>query len=399
MKTKLAIILTLCLSTALTGCYDIKEIDETAYIVALGIDKNDNSNYSYTFQFSSPLALSSSGETDKPSPSESSGESSTNQNSTVTNLTIEAPGFYVARNMTNNFISKNVDMSHLKLIVFSHKISADELESHSQLLLREREVRPHTSIAVSAIKASDYLEKVNPELETNTSKYYELMSLHSNNVYAPPKRLHDFVDDLSAESHDTILPIATNGKSIHSLPKDRISSDWIGTSKVSVDSDSSVLYGMAIYKNGKLSDTMDGDSSMIFNILNKNIETCTVTVKDRYTPDRTLSFRIIVPEKASYYIDRKQKQITVSQSLKTEFLGSVLPEGYKSFDELYSYIQNMITNRITEFLTDISTVKKADILKLRNCMRNQFTTWKQWRDFDWDNFYRQAKFTVNINPK
>ena len=66
MKIK-AFILSLLffLLTFLSGCYDLKEIDETAYIVALGIDKGKDKNFSYTFQFTSPLAIMAQGSSEE----------------------------------------------------------------------------------------------------------------------------------------------------------------------------------------------------------------------------------------------------------------------------------------------------------------------------------------------
>lgn len=393
MKAKFVSLISILLCLIITGCYDMKEIDETAYIVALGIDKGDNSGFSYTFQFSAPLAITNSSDE---SESSSSDKPNSSENKTVTNLTVNAPDFYVARNMTNNFMSKNADMSHLKLIVFSAEVSATDIEHHSQLLLREREIRPHTAIAVSESTAKNFLEKVNPELESNTSKYYELMSLQSNNVYAPTKKLHDFVDELTVKHCDTVLPLATNGEKTSDIPADSTPIGWVSNHDGFIESQNSVLCGMAIFKEGKLTSVTNGDDAMIFNILNRNIESCTVTVKNKYNPDCTVSFRIIIPQKACYGITPKSNTVTVTQELRAEFLGSILPEGYGSFDELYSHIRNMITNRIQIFLYDISRNKSADILGLRNQFRKKFLTENEWESYDWKSFYTQTQFTVNI---
>ena len=393
MKIK-AIFLLLIFVFLFSGCQDLKEIDETAYIVALAIDKCEGDGFSYTFQFSKPLAITSDSENSEEQ--ESSSKEGTKENSSVSNLEIEAPDFYIAKNLTNNFLSKNVDMSHLKLIVFSSEISAADLEEHSQLLLREREIRPHTSIAITANSAAKYLENVNPELESNTSKYYELLALRSNNIYAPTKRLHDFVDEISAESRDTALPIATNPKELRDFPSDSLTDGWINAHNLQILSDRSILYGMAIFKNGELANIMDGDSALIFNILTKEIDHCTITLRDKYNSSETLSFRIIVPEKANFHIDIKNKQITASQELQAEFLGAVLPEGYHSFDELYSYANKVLSERMSDFLIHISQKHSADILNLRGCLRTRFLTWNQWNNFDWKNFYKSAKFLMDI---
>jgi spore germination protein KC len=388
-------ILLLVLPIFLSGCYDRKEIDETAYIVALGIDKGEGAEYSYTFQFSAPLAISQEGEGgEKPAKQEDSDEG---KNSTVRNLTINAPDFYIAKNMINNFMSKNIDMSHLKLIVFSAEVDENALENHSQLLLREREIRPHTAIAVAAESAADYLENVNPELEANTSKYYELMSLRSNNVYAPTKRLHDFVDELTVQGSDTALPVAVSGSKTSDFPADSSLPQWVSAHNSTISADRSVLYGMAIFKNGKLTSAMDGDSAMIYNILTQSIKSCTITVKNEYRPENTVSFRLIIPQKADYKININAKQIIVVQDLQAEFLGGALPEGYRSFDQLYSYANTVLTHRIAEYFTDLSKEKSADIMGLRNLLRKDFATWDKWDCFYWDNFYKNLNFDIKIN--
>lgn len=397
MKNSFIFLLFLLLVPSLSSCYDDKEIDETAYIIALGIDKGDNENYSYTFQFSSPLSLSSSESSEGTGQAGGEKQANSNESSTVSNLVIDAPDFYIAKNMTNNFLSKNVDMSHLKLIVFSAQIDANGVEDHSQLLLHEREIRPHTAIAVAATSAKEYIENVNPELESNTSKYYELMSLRSNNVYAPSKRLHDFVDDMTAKNSDSVLPIAVNGKELKNFPSDNSTAGWITPHNSQIASSHSVLSGMAIFKDGKLSGAMDGDSAMIFNILNRSIKNCTITVTNQSAPDETLSFRLTILQPASHNIDIENNSIIVSQNFQLEFLGLRLPQGYHSFDELYAYTQRILGQRIQDFLNDISRNKKADILDIRSHLRPRFATWDEWDSFDWDNFYQNATFAVNID--
>ncbi len=392
MKTKLILLIIASCSAILGGCYDYREIDETAYIVALGIDTADKGNFSYTFQFSSPLAISGD-ETSQ----ESDDKKKDSENSTVSNLTIKAPDFYIAKNLTNNFLSKNIDMSHLKLIIFSSGISPQSLENHSQLLLREREIRPHTAIAIASESAADCLKNITPEPKSNTSKYYELMSLRSNNVYSPAKRLHDFVDESAATQGTTYLPIALSGKDTEKLPESPSTSGWVSVCNAQISSKNTVLCGMAIYKDNKLVTVTDGDSAMIMNILKKNIEDCSFTVKDKYNPQKTLSFRLIVPEKAHFSVDFKKEQISVIQELRIEYPGGILPQGYKSFDELYSYGDSILTQRIESFFADITQRNAVDIMNIKSCTRKDFLFLPHWNSFDWDSFYKRATITVKTN--
>ena len=222
------------------------------------------------------------------------------------------------------------------------------------------------------------------------------MSLRSNNVYAPTKRLNDFVDELTSGNGDTVLPIAVNGKMQKKFPQHSNTPGWVSVSNSEISSDHSVLYGMAIFKNGKLKQAMDGDNAMIFNVLNHSIENCTVTLQNKYYPDKTISFRLTVPQKMSAAVHLDTGEINISQDLRLGYLGGILPDGFKSTDELYSYAHQVLTRRIADFFTAISRTESADIMNLRSCIRKDFPAWEQWNSFDWNSFYKNAHFTVSL---
>ncbi len=374
----------------LCGCYDNKEIDETAYIIALGIDKSEKNGYDYTFQFSAPLATMS-GEGSK-----GGDENEKNENSTVRNLVISAPDFYTAKNMTNNFLSKTVDMSHLKLIVFSAGVDSDGFLNHSQFMLREREVRPHTAVALSKTSAQSYLKSVNPQLEANTAKYYELMALRSNNVYSPTKRLSDFVDEISSALGVSVLPIA---QSYASDSLGQRGSALVGIENSNIQSNNAELRGMAIFKEGKVQSLMSGKDAMIFNILTRSIKSCTITLKNPYLDNGFLTFRLNVPHAARYAFETKQKpcKILASQSLEINFFGASLPKGFLDNAELYDYAKRVLTDEVSAYFYRLSRTHRADIMKLGDHAKQSFLTEKEWKQYDWEKAFKSAEFKIEIS--
>lgn len=378
----------------LSGCFDNREIDETAYIIAIGIDRTENSDFSYTFQFSKPISGGS------PESGESGGGSEgQSANKSVTNITVTAPDFYVAKNMTNNFLAKNIDMSHLKLIVFSKDIDPSGLSRHSQFLLREREIRPHTAVAVSKQTAKEYIESVNPDLEANTAKYYELMALRSNNVYAPDKTLSDFVDEISTHGKASVLPLAAIADKDNSTTKSQTNDRlWVSSESATLTAKQSDFRGMAIFRDGVMSGTMDGDSAMLYNILNQNVQNAVITLRSPFNRTNTFSFRLSVSEPARYTIDNSANpcRISVSQALGIEFLGSKIPDGFESFEQLFSFVRSIVESEMTRFFADISHNKRADILKIGDHFKQNFITQQQWEDANWSKIYETAKFNVDI---
>ncbi len=388
----LSLVLAFIIPLSLCGCYDSKEIDETAYIIALGIDKAADSGFSYTFQFSAPLAtMSSEGST-------GGAESESKENPTVRNIVISAPDFYTAKNLTNNFLSKTVDMSHLKLIVFSASVDQDGFLEHSQFMLHEREVRPHTAVALATTTAEEYLKSINPELEANTAKYYELMSLRSNNVYSPTKRLSDFVDEISSEGGISCLPIASLGSSSSPLPNQSKSSQWVSLGDTKVKSQKAEMRGMAIFKNGQPTAAVDGDLAMIYNILRRDIKSCVITLKNPHLDDSFVSFRLNIPHACEYSLDRAKKpcRIKISQGFDIEFFGGNLPSGFSSYDELFSFADHAITQKVTAYFYQLSRSHHADIMKISDCFKKSFWSAENFLSSDWEDIFASAEFDVNI---
>ena len=366
----------------LGACYDSHEIDETAYIIALGVDHTDEGIFTYTFQLANPLEMTS-GEEDT---------EGKNPDSSVQNFVVVAPDFYIAKNQLNNLLSKNVDMSHLKLIVFSKELENSEFLQHSQFLMHERQIRPHTNVAVSADTAENFIKSVSPTLESNTAKYYELMGLRSDNLYAPSVTISAFLDELSSIDGAAALPLA------YSTAKTDIKADdstdfWISTTSSQIHSESASMQGMALFKNGNIVGCMDSDSALIFNILSGKIKTCTVTLKNPADRTSSLVFRLNIPKAAGYKLENKNNEykITLTQCIDIKFIGSFLPKSFKTETELYNFAKQAITQKFTNFVYDLSRTKKADILNMGNHISGSLEHPDQWQ-----NIFEIADFAMNI---
>ncbi len=370
------------LCVLLCGCYDSREIDETAYIIALGVDKADNNSYAYTFQLANPLEMASGEE-------ETKGK---NPDSSVQNFVVSSPDFYIAKNQLNNFLSKNVDMSHLKLIVFSKELENSEFLKHSQFLMHERQIRPHTNVAVSTDTAEDFIKSVKPTLEANTAKYYELMGLRSDNLYAPSVTISSFLDELSSGDGAATVPLGySTAKSDSNTDKD--SEFWINAEPAQLDSENASMQGMAIFKAGEIVGYMNCDDALIFNILSGKIKTCTAALKNPADKDSNLVFRLNIPKSAGYKLENKNNKykISITQSLDLDFVGSFLPKGFKTEAELYNFAKQAITQKVSDFVYNLSRSKKADILNIGEHIGGSLENPKQWQ-----NIFETADYTVSI---
>lgn len=157
----LLIILTISLFS-LSGCYDIKNIDDLAYVIALGIDVGSKNDLKLTFQIAKPTK----------SGAESS-ESSGGDSGFIIN-TVECSSIDSGFNLINSFASKEINLSHCRIIVISEELAEKDISEYIYTLMNKVQIRPSTNVIVSKCSAEYYLRQSKPSLDKIAAKYYDI---------------------------------------------------------------------------------------------------------------------------------------------------------------------------------------------------------------------------------
>ena len=166
----------------IAGCYDSTEIDDLAYVVAIGIDKGTDDATLVTFQYAVPLNISGGA------------DSSGGEGSPLSSVTFETNTVHLAADMANDKMAKITDLSHIKLIVFSEDIAKEGLSAYRTDLREALDIRPDTCLAVCKGKAKNCLSAVSTPLELNPSRYYEDYISNAESVYSVRQQAGEFFD-------------------------------------------------------------------------------------------------------------------------------------------------------------------------------------------------------------
>lgn len=207
----------------LCGCYDAREVEDTAFVIAIGADVNNQSDkhFNFTFQFTNPLATGQNTNIDssksKSSENEASGgeNSESESNTTVDNIKVEADSFFEAMNMVTNHMGKSPSLAHIKLLVLSEDVAFSEqseaINSICSDILKADEIRPETSVCIAkGFTALEYLTSVNPSLEESTARHYELMFDKSSTFDSVQTDLRTFTSKLQNDnSSNAYAPFVT----------------------------------------------------------------------------------------------------------------------------------------------------------------------------------------------
>ena len=156
-------------SIGFTGTHNIQSVDDLAYAVALGIDKGDHYPLKVTFQFTTPSANSESG----------SGGSAPSVIDSV-----EANSIDAAINLMNTVVSKEISLSHCKIIVFSEELASQGISKEIYSLrtikkvtkskIKQRKIPSYKEM--ESIKNTQLMNSVKNSIEKdNLEKYVKLV--------------------------------------------------------------------------------------------------------------------------------------------------------------------------------------------------------------------------------
>ena len=167
-----------------------ENIDDLAYVMAVGIDVGTTAKYKISLQLSTiessatEAIIKPEENTEESSSSgggkgESGGSSSSNQTSSnaAEIYTIECNSLDSAINIANTFLNKDITLSHCKVLVVSEEQAKKNISQIINTFINKVEVRPDCNIIISSIANNEFDTSSNkPKLEDLLSKYYDITS-------------------------------------------------------------------------------------------------------------------------------------------------------------------------------------------------------------------------------
>lgn len=180
---------------SVSKCYEKRELDDLAYVIAIGVDKGEVERFKITAQFALPVKI---------------GGGSTTGKKTISLLSVESPSIYGADSIINAIISKEITIAHNKLLVISSELAQKGLEDYVVPFISSTELRPRTSIIVCDGNASDFLSIISPTLESSPARYYDLiLNTSKYSGYSISSELLEFYMNSQSPCRDAVTIFAS----------------------------------------------------------------------------------------------------------------------------------------------------------------------------------------------
>ena len=377
----------------LTGCkYEDNSIENLAYVIALGIDKGEENLLKLSFQFATP--------------SSDSGSSGSSDSDTTT-TTVECSSISSGFNLMNSYISKKLNLSHCKVIIFSEELAAMGITEEVQTLINKIQIRPDSSIIISKCSASDFIENAKPNLMTLIARYYEIVVTSGKYTgYYYNSTLENFYSSLEESLVEaTAMLGGTNVEQLHYIDKDinyiDIDSSYIAGTSLVEDENLIQLMGTAVFKDGKLVGELNGQETISHLIVTNKLDQCIINIPDPFSSDNLISVSISLNNtnnKVEFV--NNAPYIMVDTSIEAYILTYSDSSNYGTEEALgiiEKYINSYLATHISSYLYKTAKEFNSDIAGFGKKVISKYTNINKWNESNWSNNYKNAFFHVNVS--
>lgn len=398
MKKLTALLLSVCI--VLGGCGYGTDVENQAFVVAIGIDKGESYPLKTTFIFANPGGGGSSGG------GSGGGEEKSPSTPKPDVVTVEAPTVFSAIRKLDAIKSKAINMSHVKIVIFSDTVAKEGVKEYLSGFASSRDFRPNTYVCVSQGDAQEYLKSVKPSQETFIEKYFDNI-MHKiaadkvNEAY-----LYYLYFNIAENFSGSLVPLAGVNKNKMDDPPPEIhpeSDDFAYEARAGeilrdADNPAEIL-GSAIFKNDKMIGTLGSFQTDLARII------C-----DEYYPR---NYSIEYPGSADFVTIRLIQQkspdvkgeikkgnavihIDIPVSIEYVDAGKIENDKEKS-NQFCKYLEDTLNKNAINLILAAQSEYNCDFLGLGESLKHHFLDIESWEKWNWESKYLAAKISISFD--
>ncbi len=398
LKKYVVLILILTISVfSLSGCYKIYNIDNLAYAVAIGFDVGQENKIKLSFQLSVPGGSSEGG-------------SSSQSDDTIIN-TIECSNLDSGINLLNSYISKELNLSHCKVIVFSEEFAYKGISETLYSLMNNIQIRPDSNIIISRCNAQYFLSSSKSKLEKLSARYYEVAPSSSDYTgYTEDITLSKFFANYTnsfSQCYGILGGVNMKETQDHNnteTSSQKDSNNKASEALISNKDDNATIenMGLAVFKADKLVGELSGIETACHQIITNKLNICNVVIASPFEEGKNISLRIRLKNKTKNKVTLTDTgpYIACKIDLEARILTMDENENFlepEKVELIEKYTSDYMKHSINEYLYKVCKEFNSDIDGFGKYVSKNFLTWQDWLNYNWLDNYANAFFDVSVN--
>lgn len=329
MLKKIKYIILILIIITLSGCYNYKELNDSAIVSAISIDINDNKTDKYTIGVQIMNAKKK-------------------ENTNVSEIAFyEADGATIYDALGQIVLSspKELYLGHMEVVVLGEELlKKKEPLEYLDFFMRDSSAEKDAVVIVAKEDNAKNILKVITPLETIPSQNLKASLFNSANLSGTTNiiTLDELVSNLMEEGKESVLPaVVLTGSAKEGESQDNIK-----------DSDPDVRIkfdNLAVLKNGKLIGYLNENESFGFNIVTADAKNTYIKIKCDNENFATLEITSLkTNEEISF--KNKKPNVTIKTSAKTNIIEYNCKMNFINDDKLIGEIEKKAEKRIERLI-------------------------------------------------
>ena len=378
---------------AFSSSYASLNIDNLAYVSAIGLDTSTENKLEVTFQFSTTSPASESGSTEKTSTIENS---------------VSASSISNAINLMNSYMGRDINLSHCKVIIISEELAYNGISDEIYTLINDTQVRPSANIIVSKCNAKTYIKSSEPQLANLISKHYEIMTnLSSSNGFIPDATIGQFFHSLSCKACEPYAILGsvneTNYQTSTTTNSDSEKDSNIKASQSSIQGTNGVEnIGVAVFKEDSLVGELNALETICFLAIKDDVDRFLISVPDPINQGNYLDIYITPYDSSEIKVDTTTSSPYIH--IKTKFSGRIYSMSEDSkylepevLEAISATCNSYLENAFSNLLYKTSKEFHSDIHSFGKYAFSNFLTTEGQSNYHWLENYQNAFFDIEVD--
>jgi spore germination protein KC len=387
------------------GCWGQREIDEAAYILAIGLDRAAGKNIRVS-------VLAGTGRPNLPVAAESGVQ--TMAVNKVRTFTTEASGLFSGLNLINTILERQMELGHIKMIVFGEELAKTDLRPYLDIMTRWRKFRRTIYLAVAQGEARRVIESIIPPNEDNPAKFLELMFISQGHVgFTPRNQMLWFYNALKTKGEDPVAalmaprankyqldnikadPLPSNSQSSGGDPGE----ETAGNSPLSGEGALQFL-GTAVFKKGMMTGKLNGNETMALSMIRGELSRIFLAIPDRYQPGSILQIEISQRQRPQILVSKNgaKAEAIVRLELSADIIGIETGQSYELPGNIHK-VEKSAEAWIEEQCKIVLNKAQAlgtDIFGFGHKARWLVADWSEWQAWDWRAAFRRMPVKLQV---
>jgi spore germination protein KC len=369
-----------------TGCWDIREMNQLAMVMAVGIDKAEE-----------PGRVSVTVQIARPSGEGRSGNASSGQGKSASVYIATADGdtlFSAIRNLAQ-FTSRRIMWAHNNVVVVGESLAREDLTPVIDFFTRNQELRMRTWIVVARNVAARAIVSAPTGMEDVPANSISALLRYAQ---LPGESVRIDISDVAAayfakDLYPVIPTMTLRNRALKATERP-------DPKALLPQAD---LAGSAIFRHARLIGYVERDAGRGLRWLRREMQNAAITVPCLNDPEHSIAMEIRSPKTnisttvsgqvATFSVQVQTAAWVTEQDCKTPDVGTA---AFKAYTE--KALAKKIETEMRQTLTALQKEMKADGVKFGRLLHIQHPQWWRTNAKRWDELFpkAQTRFTITV---